>query len=158
MKPIYRTLGLITLFLLLLAACAPDANDRGAPAVTQESVYEGILENMRAAGADVELEEDVSQPLVPADTRLFRINGELVQIMVFTDEVTRSNAENDMDLRSGLIPETGDPDNPQNLYYWSSGQTVAMYVGNKQEVIDTVTAALGEPVTVNQSGSVEDQE
>jgi hypothetical protein len=158
MKLTYRTLGLIALFLVLVAACAPDAADRGAPAVTQESVYEGILENMRAAGAVVELEEDVSQPLVPADTRLFRINGELVQIMVFTDEVTRSNVENDMDLRSGLIPETGDPDNPQNLYYWSSGQTVAMYVGNNQEVIDTVTAALGEPITVNQSGSVEDQE
>jgi hypothetical protein len=158
MKLTYRTLGLIALFLLLLAACAPDAGDRGAPAVTQESVYEGILENMRAAGADVELEEDVTQPLVPADTRLFRVNGELVQIMVFTDEVTRSNVENDMDLRSGLIPETGDPDNPQNLYYWSSGQTVAMYVGTNQAVIDTITAALGEPVTVNQSGSAEDQE
>jgi hypothetical protein len=158
MKLTYRTLGLMALFLVLLAACAPDAADRGAPAVTQESVFEGILENMRAAGADVELEEDVSQPLVPADTRLFRVNGELVQIMVFTDEVTRSNVENDMDLRSGLIPETGDPANPQNLYYWSSGQTVAMYVGANQEVIDTVTAALGEPVTVNQSGSVEDQE
>ena len=143
----------ITLMLLVLlaAACAPAETD-GTPAVQQETVYQDILERMRATGAEVELDTDVIQPLVPADTRLFRVNGELVQLMVFTDEVTRRASETELDLRAGLIPETGAADHTQNLYYWSHEQTVGMYVGENQDVIDTLTAALGEPIMVSQSG------
>jgi hypothetical protein len=143
--------GLLATAVVLLAACAPGDGDRGAPAVQQEAVYDDILASMRATGADVVLEEDVSQPLVPGDTRLFRVNGELVQIIVFTDEVTRRTAETELDLRAGLIPETG-AEVTDILYYWAHEQTVAMYVGDNEEVIDTVTAALGEPLIAGQDG------
>jgi hypothetical protein len=51
-----------------------------------------------------------------------------------------------------LIPETGTT-TVDNLYYWSYEQTVAMYVGENQDVIDAVTAALGEPTMVAQDGT-----
>jgi hypothetical protein len=142
---------ILAILVLLAAACTPEEQD-GAPAVQQEDVYQNILERIRATGAEVVLDTDVIQPLVPADTRLFRINGELVQLMVFTDEVTRRASEAELDLRAGLIPETGTT-TVDNLYYWSYEQTVAMYVGEKQDVIDAVTAALGEPTMVAQDGT-----
>jgi hypothetical protein len=147
--------GLIAIAVLVLAACAPGDGDRGAPAVQQEAVFDDILASMRATGTEVVLEEDVTQPLVPADTRLYRVDGELVQIMVFTDEVTRRTAETELDLRAGLIPETG-AEVTDILYYWSHEQIVALYVGDNEEVIDTVTAALGEPIFVGQDGPLVD--
>jgi hypothetical protein len=103
-RKFYLTASLLAIFVLLLAACAPEETDRGAPAVQQEAAYTNLLDAMRATGAEVELEADVIQPLVPADTRLFRINGELVQLMVFTDEVTRRASETELDLRAGSHP------------------------------------------------------
>jgi hypothetical protein len=141
---------ILLILALAAAACAPAETD-GTPAVQEEAVYQNILEAMRATGAEVVLDTDVIQPLVPADTRLFRVNGELVQLMVFTDEVTRRASETELDLRAGLIPETGTT-TIDNLYYWSHEQVVAMYVGENQDVIDTVTAALGQPIEVSQEG------
>jgi hypothetical protein len=152
MKHRTMIISMMLAILVLLAACAPEERNGAAPAVAQEAVYQNILERIRATGAEVVLDTDVIQPLMPADTRLFRINGELVQLMVFTDEVTRRASETELDLRAGLIPETGTT-TVDNLYYWSYEQVVAMYVGENQDVIDAVTAALGEPIMVAQDGT-----
>jgi hypothetical protein len=148
------TLYLVTLamFLVMAAACSPAPSPEATPdpqRLEQEADYQTLLEQLRAQGADVELVQEVNQPLIPAITRVVNINGQNVQVMVFTDEQTRITAQDNIDLGAGIIPETGTTGNEQ-MYYWASGRIVAMYFGEDEQVVAPLTEQLGQPVIVFQ--------
>jgi hypothetical protein len=111
-----------------------------------------LIDNLRLAGAQVELGGKIDQPMLKkygVEGQIVQVNGVDVQVFEFGNEFTRS-------ILSGQISEDGSTIAGQDIpwegqpNFWAEGRIVVLYVGTDAAMIDLLSSVMGEPITTHE--------
>lgn len=138
---------LLTMLLLsaVSAGCAAQGVS-GAPVDTtprgEVEELEGLVEALRAEGAQVELGEAIQQPFLSVPGQIVKVNGADVQVFEY------ASAE-DLGLEASQVSEDGSSTGTSNVtwiappHFYRSGRLLVLYVGEDQEVIELLESVIG---------------
>jgi hypothetical protein len=148
-------IGIAAMFVLMLAACAPQGPGTTPSDATElEADYQALIVELEAGGAQVEQVGTIEQPTIGVDARQVNVNGFPVQVIVFQDESARLNIQDQIAQQPNLIPETGGLTENQQVMIWGEGRLMVIYAGTDSGVVEPLTDAMGEPVLILESGAV----
>lgn len=158
MKLKARTLSIVMIGFLLLAACAPQVAvpNTGAdapttatqPPVSQPQSFTGVtgfLDALRNAGATVQSSGQIQQPYFPVVGQVISVNGVDIQVFEFSDQAARKQASDTISQTA----ETIGPNVPtwvDRPNFWAQGNLIVLYVGHDPAIIDTLNGVLGQPI------------
>lgn len=102
-----------------------------------------LIAALRAAGAKVELGDEVEQPFFTVPGKVIRVNDQDVQVFVFADEaVAKAAAETVPPDGSTFKTMVVDWMAPPHFYQRS--RTIALYVGTDAATVQLLTSLLGQ--------------
>lgn len=125
----------------LLVAC----NNQEQPADPQEGIvmdYDSLVEYLEEAGASVEPGGNVAQPFFTPLGQVINISGQDVQVFEY-DSVADADAESDFVSPDGSSVGTSIMTWIATPHFYKSGRVIVLYVGEQNDTIDTLEAALG---------------
>jgi hypothetical protein len=126
---------------MLVVACgsqAPADSSHGGP-VTD---YVSLIDALRAQGATIEPNGDVSQPFFAVEGQVIQVNGQDIQVFEYADEAT-AVAEAELVAPDGssvattMVSWIGPP------HFYSAGRLIVPYVGDDATTIDLLETVLG---------------
>lgn len=109
---------------------------------TTGSEYQKIVSSFNASNLSVMSEQQVSQPFIPADGRLVKVNGEDLQFYEFrSDADARQFALNvspdATEIGNNNILWVGEP------HLFMSKNVIAIYVGTNQQILNALSSSMG---------------
>lgn len=132
--------------LIVAMALVATACTAGQAASAPDLDFDGLLERLSAAGADVEEAGEVEQAFFSTGGRILRLGGQDVQVFEYADAAAR-------EAESSLIQPDGSP-NPTTMVawvdqpnFWAGGRLIVLYVGRDAATIELLTTVFGEPLT-----------
>lgn len=139
-----RKLFLFTALLLVsvvVGACGaqpPVDVSHGGPATD----YVSLLDKLRAAGATVELEDEVSQPFFSVPGKAIKVNGQSIQLFEYADgEAAEAEAAlvsfEGSSVGTTMISWVSDP------HFYRLDRIIVLYIGNEASVLALLEDALG---------------
>jgi len=171
MKPIATLfIVLISLLALLLTACGagneaePPAANEGEPtagdppAATEEPTpqpdaddsAETLLEDLRAAGLEVEAAGPVEDPFFNVETQLLLAGDAMIQVYLFADQAAADEAIGSINP-GGTIIGASTVDWIEPPHFYSQGRLLALYAGSDEQALAALESALGAPFIVGQT-------
>lgn len=104
--------------------------------------YVSLVDNLRAAGAEVIPGEALSQPFFDVTGQIIRVNGEDVQVFEFADETAAENAASQISpdgssTGTTMITWVAPP------HFYRAGKLIGLYVGEKEDMISLLVSVLG---------------
>jgi hypothetical protein len=101
-----------------------------------------LLEALKAAGAEVEMGEALSQPFLDVEDQIIRVNGVDVQVFEFPNPAEAENAATQISPDGGSTGTTMitwiEPP-----HFYQSEQLIVLYVGQNPEIQSLLEALLG---------------
>jgi hypothetical protein len=131
----------LLVFIALLAAC----KNQEQPADTQEGIVtdsDSLVTTMQAAGASVEPAGTVEQPFFTPLGQVITIDGQDVQVFEY-DSLADADAESDLVTPDGSSVGTSIMSWIATPHFYKSGRVIVLYVGDQNDTIDALEAALG---------------
>ena len=131
--------------IALVAGCGGTAGPASPTATPQgKSVTDdtSLVDALRAAGAKVEMGDEVEQPFFPVPGKVIQINGQGVQVFVFADEAAAQAA-------AATVPPDGTTFKTMIVdwmappHFYQRGRIIALYVGTDAATIQLLTTLLG---------------
>ena len=103
--------------------------------------YVSLVDNLRAAGAEVIPGETLSQPFFEVTGQIIQVNGEDIQVFEFADEATVESATSQISpdgssTGTTMITWIAPP------HFYRAGKVVVLYVGDNEEVINLLVSIL----------------
>ena len=155
MKHQVFSLMFLMMVVLLIAACAPQAQATDVPATPSTEVgpttshggpvedYVSLVDALRAAGANVEPGDSVEQAFFTVKGQIIKVNGSDVQVFEY-ESVEALEAE-----ASQVSPDGGSTGTTMitwmaTPHFFKSGRVLVLYVGDDAAVFDLLKGALGE--------------
>jgi Sporulation and spore germination len=148
---------LISVLVLSLSACGQirdfvpglGSSSRPTPEATDvipETGFTRLMNNLRAAGAEVSAAGQVEQPFFPVTGEVINVNGASIQVFEFADASTRQQVSDTISANGDeigtFIPSwIGLPN------FWASESLIVLYLGEDQTLIDLLSSILGAPIT-----------
>jgi hypothetical protein len=107
-----------------------------------------LVDELRAAGLDVEPEDDVSQPFFSVGARILKVNEEAIQVFEYTDETTAAieagrvspDGHTFSDEQGRTFMDVAWIDTP---HFLRNGNVIVLYVGKDPAVLDALHGVLG---------------
>lgn len=143
------SLIVVLMLVLLIAGCAAQAQAAEAPdtadAPTQSSPMEdqaSLVENLRAAGANVELGDPVEQAFFTVTGQIIKVNGADVQVFEYesAQAMEADAAQVSADGGSIGMSMVAWVEAP---HFFKAGRVLVLYVGEDAAVLDLLKGALG---------------
>jgi hypothetical protein len=106
------------------------------------SEFNKLIEQLRAKGAVVKHEEDVSQPFFSVKGRVLLVNGEAVQVFEFRNAAV-AEAEARRVNSAGTTIGTSSVSWMAPPHFYRKGNLIALYVGVDPKVMSALEAVLG---------------
>jgi hypothetical protein len=104
----------------------------------------GLVAALQAAGATVETGDTVEQPFFEVQGQQLNVNGQSVEVFEWADEASRAAVSQTItpqgQFGTTMVEWVSTP------HFWASGKIIVLYVGDDDEVVDLITAALGAPI------------
>lgn len=119
-------------------AAEPDGGDGDANA------YEGLMEELRAAGVEVELGDNLSQPFFEPEAQIIRVNGQDVQVFDIGDEAAAAEVAATVS-EDGTVVGTTAVDWVEPPHFYRKGGLIVLYVGSDEAVTGALADVLGQP-------------
>ena len=162
---------LLTLILLVIFATACSATRGGEPTAaetnqpddtggtggtgntgdTAVSTKADLLAALREAGATITEGGAVENPFFQVEAELLTVNGADLQVYEFADEAARQTAQETINATGNIIGSIT-VDWMEEPHFFGAGRLIALYVGDDQEIIDLLSASLGDPFTEGGGG------
>ncbi len=146
-----KTLYLIILALMavaavVLAGCTGQQPPSPQPPVVSHggpvTDYVSLIDNLRAAGATVEVEGEITQPFFAVEGNIVIVNGGSVQVFEYTDVAT-AEAEAALVSPDGSSVGTTMVGWVATPHFYKVGRLIVLYVGDDTAVINMLEAELG---------------
>lgn len=104
--------------------------------------YVSLIDQLRTAGATVELAGAVSQPFFSVKGQVIKVNGEDVQVFEYTDAAAAEAEAATVSPDGGsigisMVTWVAAP------HFYKTGKLIVLYVGDNQTIITTLETALG---------------
>lgn len=126
----------------------PSATARPSPSASsghsghQVSDEQSLIDHLRSQGARIERGEDVQQPFLKEEGRLYTVNGQSIQVYEY-DSAAALEAD-----ASQISPDGGSTkttmiswlDDP---HFFKQGRVLVLYIGKNQSLLDLLKGALG---------------
>jgi hypothetical protein len=135
----------LTIALMLLVSYSVGCTTQETPPVSHGGPvvdYVSLIDNLRAAGATVDLGGEISQPFLSVNGQLIKVNGEDVQVFEYRDGAI---AEKEAALVSPDGSSIG-----MSLPFWvapphfyKAGKIIVLYVGENAAVMVVLENVLG---------------
>lgn len=119
---------------------AAEAATQVAPAVLQN--VESLVQVLQAAGATVEVADQVEQPFFAVPGQILRVNGEEVQVFVYNTAEAMEADATQVAADGGTIG-TSSPSWMGPPHFYKLGQLLVVYVGENQDVMNLLSAVFG---------------
>ena len=131
----------LLLAVALITACGfrgppPDESD-----VTVTDV-DSLVEELRAAGATVEIAGQVSQPFFSVDGRVVSVNGSDVHVFQYESE-TAASEEAALVSPEGSTIGTSSVTWVATPHFYKAGRLIVLYVGDDDAVVTVLEEVLG---------------
>lgn len=127
------------------AASPPAAGATATPVVSHRGAvadYVGLVDQLRAAGARVDSQEQLSQPFFPVDAQVITVEGERVQVFEFESEALAEAQAAEISASGGTIGTTMitwvEPP-----HFYQEGRLIVLYVGSDQQILSLLESTLG---------------
>ena len=101
-----------------------------------------LVDHLRAAGATVTPMGEVSQPFFSVKGQTIAVNGEQVQVYEYAD-ASAMNAEAARIWSDGGTIGNSSVDWIAPPHFYKAGKIIALYVGNSNTVLQSLTTVLG---------------
>jgi hypothetical protein len=118
----------------------------GGPVGSKSLTYDTLIEQLRAAGAQVEPGETLQADFLGVESRMLKVNGADVQVWEFIDEQSAQAAASTIQA-NGYIIGNAAVDWIDQPNFFSRGRVVVLYVGKDAAMIELLTKVVGEPIT-----------
>lgn len=138
-----KTLSVAALFLLTFAlvACAPLANEAD---LDREPVldYSGLLEALRAEGADVATSNPVSQVFFSVEGQTLTVDKDQIQVFEYADGAAAA-------IEAELVSEDGTSVGTNMIswvaapHFYRSGRLIVLYLGENADTLRLLESLLG---------------
>lgn len=101
-----------------------------------------LAASLSAAGAQVEIDGDVSQPFIDVPGQILQVNGFDVQVFEFSTEAAAA------DLAAQVSPDGSSVGTTMIMWvkpphYFLSGRLIVLYVGENNDILGRLAQALG---------------
>jgi hypothetical protein len=101
-----------------------------------------LVDNLRAAGAEVEPAGNIEQPFFPVQGQVISVDGEDVQVFEFPDadsaeEAASSVSPDGSAIGTTMVSWVAPP------HFYRAGRVIVIYVGSNQEAISVLENVLG---------------
>jgi hypothetical protein len=111
--------------------------------------YAEMVNNLRAAGAQVEAGGEINQPFLEEYNikgQVLKVNGADIQVFELESELLRALVASQISEDGYTIAMTTIDwlDQPN---FWAIGRLVVLYVGSDEAMIDLISNVMGEPIT-----------
>ena len=121
--------------------------DTLAPAGAPEGLSD-LVDELRAAGLDVEPQGDISQPFDSVGARILKVNEDTIQVFEYADETTAGieagrvslDGHTFSDEQGRTFMDLAWIDTP---HFLRNGTVIVLYVGNDLAVLDALGRVLG---------------
>jgi hypothetical protein len=139
-RNLFLSAGLL-LGAILVAACgsqAPADSSHDGPATD----YVNLIDALRAKGATIEPNGDVSQPFFTIEGQVIQVNGQDVQVFEYPDEAAA-------DADAALVAPGGSSVGTTMVswvappHFYHAGRLILLYVGDDATTIDLLDTVLG---------------
>jgi len=133
--------AVLLLVATLVVACgsgAPAADSHGGP-VTD---YASLVDALRAQGATIEPNGDVSQPFFTVEGQVIGANGQDIQVFEYADEAAADVeaellAPDGSSVGTTMVTWVGSP------HFYAAGRLIVLYVGDGATTLDLLETVLG---------------
>jgi len=103
---------------------------------------ENLSETLEAAGAEVEIGENITQVFFDVPGQIIRVNGEDVQVFEFADEAAAQNAASQISpdgssTATTMITWIAPP------HFYRAGSVIVLYVGDNENIQNLLESLLG---------------
>lgn len=120
----------------------PGAVEATPPQATGNEI-EALIASLKAAAASVELDGTISQSFFTPLGQIIRVNGQDVQVFVYTDEAAAQGAAAQVSpdgsaVGSEQVAWVATP------HFFRQGKLIVLYVGDEATVLQVLQSALGE--------------
>lgn len=152
------SLMVLSLVALLAAACGPGgvpkdpAGDEGQapPAAVspgeEMTGFSGFVDSLKAAGAQVEMGDEIDQSFFDVEGKIVRVNGADVQVFEFANEADRAAASGQIsadgtEIGTSIIRWIAPP------HFWAHENLIVLYLGEDAAMIELLNGVLGQQIT-----------
>lgn len=118
----------------------------GGPVGSKSLTYDTLIDQLKAAGAQVEPGETLDAGFFDVQGRILKVNGADVQVFEFIDEGTAAAAAGTIQA-NGYIIGLAAVDWIGQPNFFSRGRVIVLYVGDDPAVIELLTRVVGDPIT-----------
>lgn len=134
-------ISILLIFTVLITACSNQQESttaHGGPV----SDYFSLIDNLRGAGATVDLAGQVSQPFFSPQGQVITVNGQDVQVFEYVD-VEAARAEAELVSPDGSSVGTSMMMWVDTPHFYQSGKVIVLYLGAEIDVINILDRVLG---------------
>jgi hypothetical protein len=140
MKTKFFSIATMLMVLMLVAACAPQAEFPTEPDPLED--LGTLSQSLRETGATIESDEMISQPFFSVEGRILKVNGADVQVFEY-------KSVEEMETEAALVSADGSSVSTSMVswmatpHFFKSGRVLVLYVGDDAAILDLLTDALG---------------